>query len=45
MANTMFTIEFTSPYGGTRRQSFNTRQEAERMIRFYASCGTIARFV
>jgi hypothetical protein len=42
----MFTIEFKTPYtGAIRRQSFPTRSEAERMIAFYATCGTIARFV
>jgi len=39
----MFTITYTAPYtAAVRTQSFSTREEAERMIAFYASCGTKA---
>jgi len=42
----MFTIAYTAPYtGAARTQSFATREEAERMIAFYASCGTKATLV
>jgi len=42
----MFRIRFVKPYTeGVTEQSFRTREEAERMIAFYASCGTVARFV
>jgi hypothetical protein len=42
-----FTITFQSPYNECewRTQSFTTKEEAERMIRFYQSCGSPAKFV
>ena len=39
----MFTITYKAPYtDAVRYQSFNTVEEAQRMIAFYASCGTKA---
>lgn len=42
-----FTITFQTPYNNCewRTQSFTTKDEAERMIEFYKSCGSPARFV
>lgn len=42
----MFTITFQVPYNNCewRFQTFNTREEAERMIAFYRSCGSPAKF-
>jgi hypothetical protein len=38
-----FWIVYTSPYKeGYRYQSFETKEEADRMIEFYATCGTKA---
>jgi len=42
----MFVIKFTKPYTGTvTTQSFPSRDEAQRMIDFYASCGVRAEFL
>jgi len=42
----MFIIQFTRPYtGAVTTQSFPSRDDAERMIAFYASCGVHARFI
>jgi len=39
----LFWIVYTSPYKeGYRYQSFETKDEADRMIEFYATCGTSA---
>jgi hypothetical protein len=46
-----FTIKYQVPYPSFglleewRTQSFATKVEAERMIRFYKSCGSPASFV
>ena len=42
-----FTIKYQSPYNQCdwRTQSFTTREEAERMIQFYRSCGSPAEMV
>jgi hypothetical protein len=41
-----FTIRYLSPYSQEwRTQSFTTRDEAERMIAFYRSCGSPAEMV
>jgi len=42
-----FTIMYQIPYNDCqwRTQSFTTKDEAERMIRFYQSCGSPAKFV
>jgi hypothetical protein len=42
-----FTITYQIPYNNCewRTQSFATKEEAERMISFYQSCGSPARFV
>jgi hypothetical protein len=42
-----YTIKFQSPYNNCewRTQSFTTKEEAERMIAFYKSCGSPAKFV
>ena len=42
-----FTIKYISPYNECqwRTQSFTTKEEAERMIRFYQSCGSPAQFL
>jgi len=42
----MFTIRYFRPYTQEWKfQSFNTIEEAERMIRFYQSCGSPAEMV
>ena len=42
----MFTIQYRAPYTGQMRtQSFPTRDDAMRMIAFYASCGTRAQLI
>lgn len=42
----MFTISYIAPYTQqVRTQSFASREEALRMIAFYASCGTRAQLV
>ena len=42
----MFVISYTAPYtGATRTQSFATLADAQRMIAFYATCGTKASLV
>jgi hypothetical protein len=42
-----FTITYQSPYNSCdwRTQTFNTKEEAERMIAFYRSCGSPAKFI
>jgi hypothetical protein len=42
-----FTIKFQTPYNNCewRTQSFTTREEAERMIAFYRSCGSRSEMV
>jgi hypothetical protein len=41
-----YIIEYMSPYAHTmRRQTFDTLDQAERMIIFYGSCGTLARLI
>ena len=42
-----FTITFQTPYNQCewRTQSFTTLDEAQRMIAFYKSCGSPAKFI
>ena len=42
-----FTITYQTPYNNCewRTQSFTTKEEAERMIAFYQSCGSPAKFI
>ncbi len=42
-----FTITYQTPYNDCewRTQSFTTKEEAERMVNFYKSCGVSARLV
>ena len=42
-----FTITYQTPYNNCewRTQSFTTKEEAERMIAFYQSCGSPAELV
>jgi len=42
-----FTITFQTPYNNCewRTQSFTTKEEAERMIAFYQSCGSPAKLL
>ena len=48
---TVFTIEYQVPYPSVglveewRTQTFNSLNEAERMIQFYISCGSPARMI
>jgi hypothetical protein len=50
-SNASFVIKYQIPYPSFglleewRTQSFTTKVEAERMIRFYKSCGSPASFV
>jgi hypothetical protein len=42
----MFTITYLTPYQQQwRTQSFNTLDEAERMVEFYRSCGSPAHLL
>ena len=43
----MFIVTYQIPYGDCewRTQSFNTLEEAKRMVEFYISCGSPARLV
>ena len=41
-----YIIEYMSPYAHTmRRQAFDTLEQAQRMIIFYGTCGTLARLI
>jgi hypothetical protein len=42
-----FTIQYQTPYNNCewRLQSFDTLEEAERMIEFYQSCGSPAKLM
>jgi hypothetical protein len=43
----MFKITYQTPYNNCewRIQSFNTLEEAERMVAFYLSCGSPAKLI
>ena len=42
----MYKITYQVPYNNCewRYQTFNTKEEAQRMIEFYISCGSPAKF-
>ena len=42
----MYEVTYQTPYSNQewRSQFFNTKEEAERMVEFYQSCGSPAKF-
>ena len=47
MASKVYMITYQMPYNNCewRFQEFNSYEEAHRMVEFYRSCGSLARFV
>lgn len=43
----MFEVTYQTPYNNQewRSQYFNTKEEAERMVNFYQSCGSPAKLI